>query len=250
MPEQDLLINAVAATTPAKSYYLTNIDGTNNLISTLASAILVATGQATSVILQKDGHVRIDSAAPFSVSWGASTLLRDLLGFDANLALNASYTAPNISPLLWMPGKPETPLMQRLGVVGHRVHAVYQAVAPYSGRTESVTHGVREYARYLFPMVDTDRVVTAGNDGGTFGRWFDAVAVRSARFKLWRDVLESVDTYATESAMLTLTEPLGPYIYTADRRGLSWKYDLSRGFERTDRRADIQFDCHVCEDYA
>lgn len=249
LPEFELMINAVNQPFPEGSYYLyDHVDAGLSLLTHVRNAIFAATGQLTTAIVQKNGHVRIDSAAPFSLAWGAATLLRDLLGFDDVLALNASYTAPNISPLLWMPGKPETPLAQRLGVIGHRTHAAFQTTAPYSGKSESVSHGVRSFARYAFPMVDTDRMVGELGEGGTYDTWFEWVAVRSARWKLYRDVLESASgAEATESALLTLTEPLGPYIVTGPKLG--WKWDLSRGFERTDKRADLEIACHVCEEF-
>ncbi len=246
LPQQDFLVDAVASATPAGSYYLYDHDSNPlSLLTHVRNAITAATGGATTAILQQTGHVRIDCAVPFSLSWGTSVLLRDLLGFNANLALNASYTAPLLSPLLWRPGKPETPLAQRLGVVGHRQHIVFQTTAPYSGKSESVSHGSRSYARYGFPMIDTDRLTGSLGEGGTFDTWFEYVAVRSARFKLYRDVIE--DPVDTTSALLTLTQPLGPYVVTGPR--LAWKWDLSRGFERTDKRGDIDLACHVVEEY-
>ena len=247
LPQQDTLINAVMGATPAGGYYLYNHGNASlSLLTHVRNAIGAATGAATTAILQQSGHVRIDCAAPFSLAWGTSTLLRDLLGFSANLALNASYTAPLLSPLLFMPGKPETPLAQRLGVAGHRSHTVFQTTAPYSGKSESVSHGSRSYARYGFPMIDTDRLTGSLGEGGTFDTWFEYVAVRSARWKLYRDVLE--DPAGTTSALLTLTQPLGPYVMTGERP--SWKWDLSRGFERTDKRGDIELACHVVEEFA
>ena len=167
-----------------------------------------------------------------------------MLGFTGNLAAAASYSATNQSPLLFMPHKPETPMAQRLGTAGHKTHTVYMAIAPYSGTSESVSHGSRQFARYFFPMIDTDIMVTAGNDGGTWGRWVEEVAVKAARWKLYREVLEDVTDTAAVTA--SLDQPLGPYIVTDP----NWKWDPSKGFERSDARADIDIKCHVVEEYA
>ena len=241
LPQQGVHINASAQSTPAGSFYLHDASAARSLLMQFRDAVILATGGATTVVLQQDGRVRIDCTVLFSLTWGSSTLLRDLLGFDANLALLSTYTAPNISPLLWMPGKPETPMAQRLGVVGHRTHNVYQTTAPYSGKSESVSHGYRTYARYTFPMIDTERLTGADGVGGTYETWHEEVAVRSARWKLYRDVLE--DPGGTASTVFSLTQPLGPYVVTGPR--LAWKWDLSRGFERTDKRGDIDIACHV-----
>ena len=66
--------------------------------------------------LQRNGLVYLEAAGVFTIGWGVSTVMRDLLGFTGSLAGATRYEAPNKSPLLWMPGKPETPMMQRLGV--------------------------------------------------------------------------------------------------------------------------------------
>ena len=219
------------------------------LCGKMQNALLAGGVSGGSVVLLQSGRVRISADDTFAVIWGTA-LLRDLLGFTASLGGAASYTAPLRSPLWWSPGKPETPLAQRLGVRGQKRWASYQAVAPYSGRTESVTHGFREFARYSFPMVDTDRLHSEADLGGEFGRWFDLVAMRAARWKLYRQVIE--DPAGTSSAVPSLlaTPSLGPYVVTAERGGLAWSWNLSRGLERTDLCGDIEVPCHVVEEYS
>jgi hypothetical protein len=248
LPSLPVTISGSFQNTPAGNFYLYDADNGLSLRAVMNNIMAAAGLNAIQVYPQKDGHMYIAADAVFTVTWGSGTLLRDLLGFTGDLAGAMSYTAPNLSPLLWMPGKPETPLMQRLGLVAHKVHTVYQVTAPYSGRTEAVSHGSREYARYLFPLIDTDRVVTAGNEGGTWAKWFEQVAVRAARWKLYREVLE--DSSSTASALVTLTQPLGPYIVSGERdKGPAWVFDTSKGFERVDARADIDIRCHVVEEY-
>ena len=245
MPASSMTINATAVPVAAGSRYLYDADAALSMLS-LIEGIITAGGVAgASVRLNENGKVRLSGGGLFSVTWGAATQLRDLLGFTADLASNASHTAPNLSPLIFMPGKPETPMTQRLGVAGHRVHAVFTATAPYSGKQESVSHGTREYARYSFPMVDSDLVVGTVGQGGTFDTFFEKVGVRSARFKLYREVLE--DPNSNASVMATLDQPLGPYVFSAP---LTWKLDRSRGFTSTDIRCDVEFPCHVIAEYA
>ena len=247
MPQQEVTCDGVPVLSNGSNYYLYDADFSLSLVDLIRGMMITAGIVGAIAGLQRNGLVYLEAAGVFTISWGVSTVLRDLLGFTGNLAGASKYTAPLKSPLLWMPGKPETPMMQRLGVVGHRVPTVYQAVSAYSGRAESVSHGSRIYARYSFPMVDSDLVVTTGNEGGTFARWFDEVAVKAARFKLYRDVLENPTSTATAASYLD--EPLGPYVFTAPAgKGPAWAYDMSRGFERTDKRADIDIRCHVVEE--
>lgn len=246
MPTQAITIDGIPLAPTGSTYYLYDASASLNLLLAMLGLMVTAGVVASGCNLQRNGYIRLQSSGVFTVSWGVSTVMRDLLGFDANLAGASSYTAPLRSPLLWMPGKPETPVGHRLGVVGHRVPTVYQAVSPYSGKAESVSHGSRTFARYLWPMVDSDLVVASGNPGGTFARFFDEVAVKSARWKLYREVTEDLSSTAT----VTLDQPLGPYVFSNTRNGPTWQYDPSKGFERTDKRADIEVRCHSVEEYA
>lgn len=249
LPTQNLVIDGVPVVSSAGQYYLYDNDSSLSLCRVMSTA-MVAAGLPgiPACVLYDSGKVSIGAGAVFTVAWGISTILRDLLGFTGDLAGAANYVAPLKSPLLWMPGKPETPMAHRLGTAGHKVHTMFQAVAPYSGRAESVSHGTRTYARYLFPMVDSEMVVTPGNEGGTWARWWQENAVKSARWKLYREVLE--DPAGNSSVLGTLDQPLGPYVVSNQGKSPTWAYDMSKGFERTDKRADIDIRCHTVEEYA
>jgi len=245
LPEQSVTIDGSPQTVDAGSYYLHDTTAALSLLSQVKAAMEAA--GLTNVVASLSGNrkVRLASDAVFTVTW-TSTLLRDLLGFSqGNLAGASSYVAASISALVWSSGKTESPMLAPLGVRGHKVYTTFQSVAPYSGKTESVSHGYREYNRFMFPSVDTDRVRTASELGGEFGRWFEQVAVTSSRWKLYRNVQEN----PSSPAGVTLDTWLGPYIYSAERKGVSWKYDRSRGFDWTDLAADIDIPCHVTEDY-
>jgi hypothetical protein len=247
LPVQDVTIAGSAETVDVGSgAYLYDGTAQLSLLAHVQTAMTAAGVAGASAVLLGSRKVRLSGGGVFAVTW-TDTLLRDLLGFSANLAGAASYTAPLISPLLWSPGKPETPQLAPIGVVGHPAYATYQAVAPYSGRTESVSHGSRLYNRFTWGLVDAERVRTADDLGGEFGRFFAQVAVTSSRFKLYRDVLE--DPAGTSPVTSSLDEPLGPYVYTADRRG-GWKYDRSRGFDWTDAACDVEMPVHVVQEYA
>ena len=245
LPEQDITIAGSAETVPASSYYLHDAVPALSLLAQVQAAMTAAGVAGASVVLLANRKVRLSGGGVFTVTW-TDTLLRNLLGFSANLAGAASYVAPLISPLFWSPGTPGKSLLTGKGLTGHPEELTYQSVASYSGRTESVSHGTRLYNRFQWTYIDADRIVTSSALGGEFGTWFSNVAPRAARFKIYHDVQED-PTSATVAAPLTTV--LGPYIYSADRKGVSWTYDRSKGFDWTDESCDILMNVHVCPEY-
>lgn len=250
MPSQTVTIAGVPLILSG-DLYLYDTTLARSLISKFAGLMSTAGVAAPLAFIRRSGYVYLESSGVFTVNWGTGTILRDLLGFDANLAGASSYVAPNKSPLLWMPGKPETPVGHRLGLVGHKVSTHFQAVSAYTGRAESVSHGDRYFARYSFPMVDNTLVESAAGEGGTFGRWWDEIAVTSARWKLYRNVTEGPTN--TTAVHGDLVNPLGPYVHSnagGSGNAPRWAFDPSRGFERTDLRADIDIRAHLVAEYA
>ena len=244
LPEQDLSVSASPQTVPAGNYYLYDATSSLSLLAAVVAAMTAAGVAGAAAVLCKNRKVKLSAGATFSITW-TDPLLRNLLGFAANLSGAASYVAPNVSPLLWSPGRTENPQLARLGVRGHKVHSVYQAVSPYSGKTEATSHGYREYNRFVFPYVDVDRIRTEAGAGGEWDTWFDYVAVPAALWKMYREVSE--DSGSTAAA--DLSQPLGPYVYSAERRGVSWQYDRSKGKDYTDEFGDIDIPCHVPPEY-
>ena len=133
---------------------------------------------------------------------------------------------------------------QPIGIRGQEVAAVYQSQSPYDGTTENTSRGAREYNRFIFRRVSYLRVWTDDNVGGEFNRWFKEVAVPAARWKLYSQVLESELDVQAE-----VNTGLGPYIVTAEKRGVNWDFVRSKGLEFTDRQMDIDFNVHVPPEY-
>lgn len=246
LPEQEFVINASPEAVAAGSYYLHSATDALSLLKQVEDA-MTAAGLANPVaVLCQNRKVRLSADVAFGMTWGVGTLLRDLLGFEGiGLAVATDHTATLVSPLLWSPARQESSMLTPLGVRGHIDYLSRQSVSPYSGRTETISHGQRESQLFRFPHVLTERVTTAAGEGGTFARWFSDVAVRGARFFLWRNVTEN--TASTTAA--TLSTSLGPYIYTATSKGVMWKFDRSKGLERSEIVADLDIPCHVCPEY-
>lgn len=246
LPEQDLTIEGTGTTVSAGDYYLYDPTNALSLLYAVQQAMLGAGVVGATAVLCRNRKVKLASGgANFTITWG-DLLLRNLLGFDANLSGASSYVAPAVSPILWSPARNESPHLARFGARGHKVHAVFQAVSPYSGKTEAMSHGYREYNRFTFPHVDVERLRTlTDGEGGVFDTWFDNVAVPANLWKLYREVSE--DTASTTA--VTLDTPLGPYVFSAERRGVSYTYDRSRGKEYTDEVGDVTIPCHVVPEY-
>lgn len=241
MPAQDIEVGGTPATVTAGSRYLYDFDDDLSLLRALEIAIFT-TGLTVQAFLTESRHVRLEAAGVFSLDW-IDPLLPSLLGFSADLAGQSSYTAPLISPLLWSPGRPESTTMAPLGIRGHRVNSTYQSVSPYDGTTESITHGSREYNKFGWLNVAIARVWTSSELGGEFRTWFQAVSVPANNFKLYRNVPEVAGSSNTEASIVIAG--LGPYCHTADRRGVDWEYDRSKGLEFTDTQSDRTLAVHV-----
>lgn len=243
LPEQAFKVNGVDVVLPAGSYYLYDATDALSLLDAFVTA-LDDGGTTATVTLRQHRRIKLASLAAFTVTWGTATLLRDLLGFTGNLAGNNLYTAPNVSALLWSPQRTETPMLAPIGIRGQEVAAVYQSQSPYDGTTENTSRGAREYNRFIFRRVSYLRVWTDDNVGGEFNRWFKEVAVPAARWKLYSQVLESELDVQAE-----VNTGLGPYIVTAEKRGVNWDFVRSKGLEFTDRQMDIDFNVHVPPEY-
>lgn len=246
LPVQSFTVNASAQAVAANDYYLFSTTNALSLLAQVKDAMTAAGVTNPVVVLQQNRKIRLSADSAFSVTWGTATLLRDLLGFAGDLPSLVSHQASAISPLLWSPGRQESSMLTPLGVRGHVEYLTRQSVSPYSGRTETLTHGSREFQRFWLPLVQTDRVHTSTNAGGTWMRWFAEVAVKGANWFLYRNVLEdAASTVATPLGGVSL----GPYVYSAKAKGVSWTFTRSKGLERTEAAADIDIPCHVVPEY-
>jgi hypothetical protein len=113
--EQAFTVNGVLVVVAAGTYYLSDPTAGLSLLAAVQAAMLPQAAGATAVLLGS-GKVRLAGAGAFSITWGAATLLRDLLGYTGNLAASTSYTAPGKSALFFSPGKPATLRPDPLGV--------------------------------------------------------------------------------------------------------------------------------------
>lgn len=247
LPDQTLEVNGAPELMTGGSFYLYDTDNALSLLRRLQSALVSGGVGGASVTMLRNRKVKITGFAPFTLDWPADNLLRDLLGFESNLAASANYTATLQSPLLWSPGREGyNPEDAPIGVVGHRVPSTFTVVSPRSGRVMAITHGSRTYNRFRFPYVDADRVQTAAEDNGEWVVFFDEVAAKGFNFNLW----QSIDEDDASTSAVTWTTKLGPYCYSPERKGCDWSFVRSPGFELAEGRADISLRVHVVPEYS
>lgn len=163
--DQDFVDNAGtrSITIPADAYW-------NDEFATLLTTLIAAEGGDWTFDFTMGepgtanvGHWEIDAPNdhPFSITWGAGNVLRDLLGYAANIAgANALQVAPNIGQSFWCPnvdkttkhgdeyrGRPVTDLRQtinargRVKTLGGRLYYVHEGIV-WDGVTDAraLTH--------------------------------------------------------------------------------------------------------------
>ena len=241
MSTQGFKINGNAVSVPAGTYYLTDPTAALSLLEQMILAMGVGLLFAPTAVLLSSGKVRLTAAGAFTVAWGTSTALRDILGFTGDLASATSHTATLKSPLFWSPGKPALFALTPLGVTGQPRYILSQSISAYSGRAESTSHGERSYQCFTFEKVDAERMSTPDALGGEYGVWFAAVAARSARFKMYRDAVED----PASTTAFTYDTVHGPYVLPLGNAP-EWSYTRSAGFTWTDMCADITVAATVC----
>ncbi len=241
LPQSTFAVNGVDVVVAAGTYYLFDASAGRSLLAQVAAAMLPQAAGAAAV-LTPSGYVRLSATGALVIAWGTATVLRDLLGFNGNLALATSFVAPNKSTLYWSPGKPAMFMLSPLGVAGQKRHIVNQSTAAYSGRAESTSFGFRTYQRFAFEKIDFERMMTADALGGEFDSWFTQVAVRSARFKVYHNAEENS---AGTTTAFTYETVLGPYLLPL-AKSADWDYKRSSGHTWTDYTVDHLIEANGC----
>lgn len=221
LPSQTMSVTSSATTEAvviaAGSRYLYDGGSALDLLLALATAInshSVVSG--CTVVIQRDLRVRIGANQNFTLTWPADGVLRGLLGFTGNLSPVANtFTATNISPLLWSAGRPAI-CEARLGTDGIPVHdtAIGQA-AP--GIVRATSHNSYRRNTLSWRYVQNARVWTTSEAGGEFFTFFREVLRQVRRFKVHRNVTEDL----ASTTAITLGSPLpstGAYVYAPPSR--------------------------------
>ena len=250
LPTQNLTIDGNPYTIPAGNYYLYHPTGAISLITTLDNILEDAGVQGHNVVIQKNRHVAVlyDEGWEFLMSWPANNILRDLLGFADDIGQSPpSDVAATISPLLWSPGKTESPQESPFLCLGRTVYDTRFGTAP-DGTQVADSHHSQVVNTYTWSHVAAGRFQTPNlGFGGQYVRFFDQVLRRAGKFHLWHRVDE--DTNSSDAVDFDLYDSLGPYGYRPTRGGVTWDFQRSAGFTTVNRYNNVSLDCLVVPEW-
>lgn len=240
-----LTVNGSPQTVEGEGRYLYHPTAALSLLGGVRAAMSAAGVGVASATLLQNRKVRLSGAAPFSIVWGDS-ILSELLGFTSDLAASASYTADLISPLVWSGLRRLRPELSPRGVRGMPQPLNQYAMSPYDGTTSVVSWGTRRDQRWTVGHVPIDRIMTADNLGGEFGRFFSDVLAVGASFNLHENVTEA----PASTSAASLGSPLGPWVYLPAGRSPGWAYRRARAFGYVDKWCDLDLSARDAPEYA
>ena len=241
LPLQSFTIDATASTVTAGSWYLYAASSGVSLLARIAAQMTAAgLGSAAAVILE-NRRVRLSAGGTFAVTWGAATQLRDLLGFTGNLSGASSYTATNISPLLWSGG--EVSRACPTGVTGYPVEDAEISVSADGSRQITTFYATHYHDDWTWEAVHLSRYWSTTGAGGTWQAFRTAVVVQGHRFQLFETVEE--DTASTTA--VTWPTRIGVYKMREIPPG---KGDRISGFEASNVYWKVSMSVRLSSEYS
>ena len=208
-----ITVNGTPVVIPAGTYYLYDPTASLSLIDAVLTAITPEM-TAPTLFIGKDRKLRITDSAAFT--WAAiSTNLQAALGLGASTgAATTSYTAPDISTLLWSPGWCATTIGHPTKASGFR-RPVRAHTSSLSGLTQKTTvHGTAQRrAQLRWSQVLRSRAWNEDFDDGQpgdFQRFVVEVLEPGYRWKWYEEIIEAVEG-AVDSTPVIWTTPEGPY---------------------------------------
>jgi hypothetical protein len=208
MPASSLTVDASGFAWPAGSYYLRSSTLAQSMCDFLASRIVANVGGTCTVEITRSRRVLFTFNVARSITWGAATQLRNLLGFTGDRGAAVTQLAESVSPLLFSPGYLATP-HTIIGVDGYSVD--HKAVYKSDDGQQAYTYyyGSEVWQDLDWAHIDPARMrVATGTGGGTFHEFFEQVAKLGARFAHYESVIED-DADTTTAAVYGTAR--GPY---------------------------------------
>lgn len=228
------------------SYYLRSATATLSMLAEMVAAINLHTlVSGAAAVVRRDRLITISATQSFTLAWPADGVLRDLLGFTGALTPAAtSFTATNISPLLWSPGYLATP-KTIAGVTGYTVP--HQAIRKSSDGTQVQCdhYGEETWQDLSWTHIMPERMRTAGTtaaQGGTFHQFFQQCAMLRRRF-LYHQEIDEDDASSTS---VTWDTAMGAYVLRPELDG-DW-YRRNVPFAEVSSPLDLPI--HLVAEYA
>lgn len=247
IPLQSFTCNGSPASVAAGSYYLRHSNSGRSLIDVFCSAVENAMGGGGTGTIRRARRVHLDIAPASDVVWTASALiLRNLLGYTADLPSATSHLATTISPLLWSPGYPGTPPHTLRGEDGYEMP--HQSIVKSDDGTQSYTYhlGEETWQEYGWSHLDPSRLRQTGTvaaQGGTFKQFWLQCAMLGVRFLNYQDIVEDDSATTTD---VTWTTQRGPYVLRPEARRGDW---YRRNVPNAEITSSLELPMHVVAEY-
>lgn len=252
MPSQVMSVTANAVTEnctiTAGSYYLDDSSSARSLVEATATALQTHSQISTATcIVSRDRLVRFTADVAFTLTW-TDTEARDLLG-AANFGSNSTTQAStNVSPILWVPDRPENP-SSRLGRDGD---IQYDTVVSMSGGSPAnivaTQHDERVYNSFDLRFIRNAYWDTGtGNVGGEFRTFHAQILRQLIRFKVYRQTL--FDSASTTDVGLLSSNQLGPYRMVPPPGG-PIAFQHTREIQNVERLHRVKLDVVQCSEYS
>lgn len=222
--------------------YLYHETGTLSLLQQFEDAMTSALVASPSVDLLDSGKVKLSAGATFTVTW-TDTDLRDFLGFTGNLSGASSYTADNLSPYIWVPGRTHTPTLAPQGITGAKQYDQQRTEAPDGTSVTFLAGATQRRNRVEWAYVARERYWDT-EAGGEFVKFFDTVLIKGYNFFHY----EYQDYSSSGTTVQNPTGGLGPYQASGDMRRVELR--RSAQLETTDTSFDVEISMLVVPEYA
>lgn len=85
------------------SYYMYSKTASQSLVDVVASCFSTSLSFAVTASVSSAGILTLSAGSAFTVNWGTSTDIRDMLGYTGNLSSATSHTATNQLENTWIP---------------------------------------------------------------------------------------------------------------------------------------------------
>ena len=238
LADQPITINGgpVDVVIPLGGAYLINTTPTLSLLARLALAMAAGGVVNPAAAVTQSRRVLLSGDGVWSLTWGASTGLRDLLGFAGDLAGSSSYLAPATSTLLWSPGKRLRPALAPLDALGRLVLDVSSTIGEggqlrVRQEGEGTTVALYQSQHVYKPRFWATPPTVAP---GEFRHFWQFELATAQRWVILREIAEddAIDTAADYAG----ATQLGPYVADMSQESMG-----AAQFARSDGFATVEF---------
>lgn len=243
--------NPVDVTFPLGGAYLIHPTASLSILERLVVAMAAGGVVNPSAVVTQSRRVLLSGDAAWSLTWGASTAFRDLLGFAGDLAAASSYLAPATSTLLWSPGKRLRPVLAPLDAHGRLVLDMSATIGEGGQLTVRQEGPGTTVALYQAQYVYKPRFWAAPPTvaPGEFRHFWRFELVTAQRFIILREITEddATDTAASYAGATVL----GPYVADMAQESMgAAQFARSDGFGTVEFAYDVELPAIVTPEFA